>query len=414
MLTHLLTPTWLIGLTAAALICGLGIGWALARMRLAPRLRQAGAELSALTGENSLLRRQIELTEQHKQESLELLQLSLDEQRRTVLAQFEALSAKVLEANTRQLRSGNKEFMDSLLAPLKIQLEGLSRAVRDTDSTNAAHKATLEELLNRVLVQTRRLDAEAANLTKALTGESKTQGDWGEMILERILEDSGLRKDEEYFLQYAVHNAEGRSLRPDVLLRLPGGHHIIIDSKVSLTHYAAYRAADSAEEQERLLKAHVDSVRRHIHELAAKNYNLHTEGAVGHVLMFIPNESSYIAAMQHSPRLPSEAYQAGVILISPGNLLMALQLAYHLWQRERLDNNISAILKKAAAIYDKCVGLSDSFEEVGKNLRRTLSSYDEAMARFSSGKGNLTRQVEDLRRMGVSPAKRLNLQSPEV
>lgn len=413
MLQGIRTPECLALLAVAALLLALAVVYFLAERRRAAQLLNARAENDALQRENALLRQQLTQAEQHKKESLDLLKGAFEQQQRSTLAQFEAISAKALETNSRQLRAGNKEYMDSLLAPLKVQLEGLSRAVQHTDSTNAAHKASLESLLNRVLVQTQRLDTEAANLTKALKGDSKTQGDWGEMILECMLEDSGLRKDQEYYLQYTVKDTEGRALRPDVVLRLPDKQRVIIDSKVSLTHYAAYTAAEQEDERNRLLKAHIDSVRRHIHELAAKNYTLHVEGSVGHILMFIPNESSYIAAIQHCPGLPMEAYKAGIILISPGNLLMALQLAYHLWQRERLDNNINAILKKAAAIYDKCVGLSDSFEEVGKSLRRSLQAYDEAKARFYSGKGNLTRQVEDLRQMGVSPAKRLNLTASE-
>ena len=401
----------------AAALGSLALGWLLgfvltrARWAMRAAAQQAGA--AQLLSENSALKQQLAQAEQHKQESLELLRASFEEQQKTSLAQFATLSAKVLEANTNQLKSSNTEHMSALLSPLKAKLEDLNRTVQQANTTNASNKASFEGLIKQMLDQTKRLDEEAANLTRALKGDSKKQGDWGELILERMLEESGLKKDEEYYIQQAVRTEDGRLLRPDVVVRFPDQRSVVIDSKVSLTAYAAFAAAEDEAARQAHLAAHVASVRKHIDELSAKDYSSVVQESVGYVLMFIPNEASYIAAVQAAPELPLEGYRKRVLLISPTNLLMALQLAYNLWQKERQTRNVEAIFKKAAAIYDKCAGLADSFADVGKNLKKALDSHDEAMRRFNSGKGNLTRQVEDLRQMGISPSKRLSLTDDE-
>ena len=395
------------------LFLGWLVGYVLTRTRWAARVSDSRAETIRLQSEKDALRQQLDQAEQHRQESLNLLRSSYEEQQKTTMAQFEALSAKILESNTTQLKISNKEQMDALLSPLRSQLDGLNKSVLQANTTNATNKASMEALIHRMLEQTQRLDQEAANLTKALKGDSKKQGDWGELILERMLEESGLKKDEEYYIQQAVRAEDGRLLRPDVVVRFPDQRSVVIDSKVSLTAYAAYAAAEDEAARQAHLAAHVASVRKHIDELSAKDYSSVVQESVGYVLMFIPNEASYIAAVQAAPELPLEGYRKRVLLISPTNLLMALQLAYNLWQKERQTRNVEAIFKKAAAIYDKCAGLADSFADVGKNLKKALDSHDEAMRRFNSGKGNLTRQVEDLRQMGISPSKRLSLTDDE-
>lgn len=404
----------------AALILGLLLGFALTRARWTTRMAAAQAahlqlesDKQRLEVEKQALEKQLHLAEQHKKESLEMLRANFREQQQADEARFESLSTRILTGSMQQLKSGNREQLDAILAPLRQQIEGLGKAVQQTNTTNASNKASLEELIRQMLDQTKRLDTEAANLTRALKGDSKKQGDWGELVLERMLEESGLKKGEEYYIQQDYVTDEGRHVRPDVVVRFPDERSVIIDSKVSLTAYAAYAAAEDEDERRAQLAAHLASVRKHIDELAAKDYSSIVEESVGYVLMFIPNEASYIAAVQAQPELPLESYRKRVLLISPTNLLMALQLAYNLWQKERQTRNVEAIFKKASAIYDKCVGLTESFDDVGKNLRRALTAHDEAMRRFNTGKGNLTRQVEDLRQMGISPSKRLNLSDEE-
>ena len=411
---------WIILTVVSALLLGTLLGWAFTRARWAARLAEAQlaqqrveSEKLAQESEKMALLQQLAQAEQHKKESLEMLRASFREQQQADEARFEALSTRILSGSMQQLKSGNREQMDAILTPLRQQIEGLGKAVQQTNTANASNKASLEEMIRQMLDQTKRLDTEAANLTRALKGDSKKQGDWGELVLERMLEESGLKKGEEYYIQQDYVTEEGRHVRPDVVVRFPDQRSVIIDSKVSLTAYAAYAAAEDEEERRAQLAAHVASVRKHIDELSKKDYSATVQESVGYVLMFIPNEASYIAAVQAQPELPLESYRKRVLLISPTNLLMALQLAYNLWQKERQTRNVEAIFKKASSIYDKCVGLAESFDDVGKNLHRALNAHDEAMRRFNSGKGNLTRQVEDLRQMGISPSKRLNLTDEE-
>lgn len=406
--TPLLSPDNAVYWLAAALLLILLLGLATV-LRGATRLRQYQAEQQRLAAERAALQQQLDQAARHHQESLDMLRTHFKEQQQAAAAQLEALSARVLANNMQQLQAVNNEQMHTLLEPLRRQLTDLDQALRHTNTANATQKASLEGLINRMLEQTRRLDTEAANLAKALKGDTKKQGDWGELILERLLEESGLKKGEEYYLQQTYQTDAGRAVRPDVVVRFPENRCLIIDSKVSLTAYAAYAAAEDDTTRCTHLAAHVDSVRKHIRELAAKDYAGVVQEAVGYVLMFMPNEAAYMAAVQARPELPLEGYRQRVLLISPTNLLMALQLAYHLWQKERQTRNVEAIFKKAAAIYDKCAGLAESFDDVGKCLRKALDAHEEAMRRFNTGRGNLTRQVEDLRQMGISPSKRLSL-----
>lgn len=423
MIATMVTIEWVIPAIAVALAVVSGI--ALGRQIL--RLRRSEADLQRVTMERDFLQRQLTQLEQQKLDSLQLLKAGFDEakqamaerlreqenrwreQQKTTLDQFRSLSSQILSDNTHQLKVSNMEQMTAVLNPLKEQIAGLGKAVQQTNTTNASNTASLGEMIKQMMERADRIGNDAVNLTRALKGDTKKQGDWGELVLERMLEESGLKKGEEYYIQPDFTTDEGRHVRPDVVVRFPEDRSVIIDSKVSLTAYAAYTAAESDEERSSALAAHVESVRKHMNELAQKDYTATVSESVGYVLMFIPNEASYIAAVQARPELPLEGYRMRVLIISPTNLLMALQLAFNLWQKERQTRNVEAIFKKAAAIYDKCVGLTASFEEVGKSLHKALDAHDEAMRRFTSGRGNLTRQVEDLRSMGVSPAKRLNL-----
>ena len=255
--------------------------------------------------------------------------------------------------------------------------------------------------------QTSKIGSDAANLTKALKGDSKMQGDWGEMVLETILENSGLRKDEEFFIQENTKDENGKNFRPDVIVRFPEGRSVVIDSKVSLTAYTNALAAEDDAERERLMKAHAQSVRNHIDELAEKDYSKLVEDAIGFVLMFIPNETSYIAAMRQQPELSRYAYQKKIIIISPSNLLMALQLAYNLWQYDRQNKNVEKIVKTAADLYDKVAVFEDTFTGIGDLITRLSGTFDKAKKQLYDGAGNVMRRVESLKGLGVTPKKQL-------
>jgi len=326
---------------------------------------------------------------------------------------FRNLAGEIMESNAGKLKQANKESMDSLLSPLRVQLESLGKAVTATNETAAGNKASLEAAIKAMMEKTESLSHEAESLTLALRGNSKKQGDWGEMILERMLEESGLRKGEEYYVQENHKTDEGCDVRPDVVIRFPDKRCVVVDSKVSLSAYVQYTASDSDTERSQHLMAHVTSVRKHIDELSAKDYSATVEGSISYVLMFMPNEASYMAAVQAAPSLPLDAYRKKIVLISPTNLLMALQLAYNLWQKERQTRNVENIIDRATKLYDKLALVQESLERVGKGIETAQSAYSQAFSQLFTGRGNYARQLENLREMGISPNKRLRLGDDE-
>ncbi len=373
---------------------------------------QCAALQKELTESLSALERSrtaLEKEEQHRAEDEKRMQ----EIQAKNFAQFRNLAGEIMEQNAGKLKDTNRESMDGLLKPLREQLESLGKAVTHTNETAAGNKASLESAIKAMMEKTESLGRDAENLTLALRGNSKKQGDWGEMILERMLEESGLRKGEEYFVQENHKTEDGRDVRPDVIIRFPDNRSVVVDSKVSLTAYALYAAAEKEEERISRLNAHVSSIRKHIDELAEKDYSSVVENTISYVLMFMPNEASYMAALQHSPDLPMEAYRRRIILISPTNLLMALQLAYNLWQKERQSRNVEKIFDRATRLYEKMCAVQDSLEKVGKGLEQAQNAYTKACDQLYRGRGNFARRLDDLRQMGISPAKRLRLDGEE-
>lgn len=337
-------------------------------------------------------------------------------------AEHQKVAAEQLAAKQSALQENNRLQMDELLKPIKEQFADFKKSVEESKTQNEVNKKELQNTFEATMKlfqqeqqqavsllkeQTSKIGSDAANLTRALKGDSKMQGDWGEMVLETILENSGLRKDEEFFIQENTKDENGKNFRPDVIVRFPEGRSVVIDSKVSLTAYTDALAAETDEERERLMKSHALSVRKHIDELAEKDYSKLVEDAIGFVLMFIPNETSYIAAMKQQPDLSRYAYQKKIIIISPSNLLMALQLAYNLWQYDRQNKNVEKIVKTAADLYDKVVGFEDTFTSIGDLLTRLSGTYDKAKKQLYDGTGNVMRRVESLKNLGVTPKKQI-------
>ncbi len=331
-------------------------------------------------------------------------------------------AAKELAAKQEELQRANRTQMDDLLRPIKEQFTDFKRAVDESKTQNEVNKTELQKAFENTMKlfqqqqqqtvdslkqQTERIGEDAANLSRALKGESKTQGDWGEMVLETLLENSGLQRDEEFFVQESVKSEEGATFRPDVVVRFPEGRSVVIDSKVSLTAYADAVATDDEHERDRLLAEHAKSVRRHVDELSAKSYDKLVEDAIGFVLMFVPNENSYIAAMKQQPDLSRYAYQKRIIIISPSNLLMALQLAYNLWQYDRQSKNVEKIVKTAADLYDKVAGFTETFTDLEGQLQRLARNFEQARGQLFDGKGNVLRRIDGLRALGVTPKKRI-------
>lgn len=331
-------------------------------------------------------------------------------------------AARELAAKQEELQRANRTQMDDLLRPIKEQFTDFKRAVNESKTQNEVNKTELQKAFENTMKlfqqqqqqtvdslkqQTERIGEDAANLSRALKGESKTQGDWGEMVLETLLENSGLQRDEEFFVQESVKSEDGATFRPDVVVRFPEGRSVVIDSKVSLTAYADAVATDDDHERDRLLAEHAKSVRRHVDELSAKSYDKLVEDAIGFVLMFVPNENSYIAAMKQQPDLSRYAYQKRIIIISPSNLLMALQLAYNLWQYDRQSKNVEKIVKTAADLYDKVAGFTETFTDLEGQLQRLARNFEQARGQLFDGKGNVLRRIDGLRALGVTPKKRI-------
>ncbi len=346
----------------------------------------------------------------------------LKQEMQRMTAEQQKTAAEQLVAKQSALQENNRLQMDELLKPIKEQFADFKRSVEESKTQNEVSKKELQntfeatmklfqqeqqQAVNNLREQTLKIGFDAANLTKALKGDSKMQGDWGEMVLETILENSGLRKDEEFFIQENTKDENGKNFRPDVIVRFPEGRSVVIDSKVSLTAYTDALAAEDDAERDRLMKAHALSVRKHIDELAEKDYSKLVDDAIGFVLMFIPNETSYIAAMKQQPDLSRYAYQKKIIIISPSNLLMALQLAYNLWQYDRQNKNVEKIVKTAADLYDKVVGFEDTFTGIGDLITRLSGTYDKAKKQLYDGAGNVMRRVESLKSLGVTPKKQI-------
>lgn len=426
------------------IVIGLAIGFFVGKLMEA---KKAGEEKTQLIAKAQVLAANIDQSNQHHASELQSLKAQMENERlfaeklraesdqqwaqkleslkqemhRMTIEQQKA-AAEQLAAKQSALQENNRLQMDELLKPIKEQFADFKKSVEESRTQNEVNKKELQSTFEATMKlfqqeqqqavtslkeQTSKIGSDAANLTKALKGDSKMQGDWGEMVLETILENSGLRKDEEFFIQENTKDENGKNFRPDVIVRFPEGRSVVIDSKVSLTAYTDALAAETDEERERLMKSHALSVRKHIDELAEKDYSKLVDDAIGFVLMFIPNETSYIAAMKQQPDLSRYAYQKKIIIISPSNLLMALQLAYNLWQYDRQNKNVEKIVKTAADLYDKVVGFEDTFTSIGDLLTRLSGTYDKAKKQLYDGTGNVMRRVESLKNLGVTPKKQI-------
>lgn len=386
-------------------LLSLGIGALVGFLVASLRRKDADAQISNLQQQNEFLNQQMTAETARWQERLQQ-----QEER------FEQLSRRILDHNTNQLKASNVEQLGHVIQPLREQLEGLRKSVSDTNTGNATTRTSIETLVKQLMERADGISKDAANLTRALKGDSKMQGDWGEMMLSRLLESSGLRPNEEFCTQQSYKDKKGNIYRPDVVVNLPENRTIIIDSKVSLTAYARWVELDAQAtpaERESALRAHVESVRKHIMELAEKDYVSIVPGSIGHVLMFMPNESAYIAAVQARPELVREAYSRGVLLISPTNLLMALQLAYNLWQKERQSRNVQNIISRAESLYKKCVTVGSSMEKIKRSIDTLNNAYEQAEGQFRTGRGSLCRQIDQLCEFGITPARRLELDEPD-
>lgn len=343
------------------------------------------------------------------------------------------LAMKMLSDSKQQLTAENKEKIDAMLSPLKEQLDSFNRNVTASTKEGTANKTeiktafedamkklhdeqvqtvkNMQELQDRTVrelrEQTEKIGDDAASLTKALKGDSKMQGDWGEMILDKTLEDCGLEKDKQYFLQQNFKDKDGNNFRPDAIVEFPNQERAIIDSKVSLTAYQDAIRTDDEAERDRLMKEHAKSVRKHIDELSDVNYDKIVPGCIGYVLMFIPYESGYAAALKTDPSILQYAYRKHIIMLSPSNLLMALQLTHTMWQNYRMNKNVEEILRQSNDLYDKFCGFAETFVKIGADIDKLRKDYDSSRGQLSEGKGNVIRRLDNLKALGITPKKQI-------
>ena len=326
---------------------------------------------------------------------------------------FQSVATEIIRERTQDLN----ERTEATLKPLREDLQRFGRQVTETYQEESRERFSLKNEIKNLVERSQAISEETTNLTRALRGDSKVQGDWGEMILERILERSGLRKGEEYFVQETLRDESGRlittednrgGLRPDVIVRYPNSGAMVIDSKVSLTAYSRYLSADTDEVRTIALREHLQSIHKHIDELSRKKYEEHVSGAANFVMLFIPNEPAYSLALSHEPSLWEEAYAKNVVLINGTNLIAALRMAQDMWQRERQERNIRLILEKATGLYDQFALFTKTFVKVGERLQSAKEDFDRAQGQLSEGRGNLVRRVEQLKELGVKTNKTIS------
>ena len=350
----------------------------------------------------------------HQQEQLasqdKLALLESAEQR--LQQQFENLANKIFEQKNENFKQSSKAGLDALLSPLKEQIEGFKKQVSDQYIKEGQERASLKTEIIGLKELNQQITHDAAALTKALKGDNKQQGNWGEVVLERILKESGLREGHEFDTQVSLKNEAGKSFQPDVVVHLPNDKDVVVDSKVSLSAYERYFNEQEDEvARKRHLSEHINSLRSHIKALGKKDYqDLQGIRTLDYVLMFIPVEPAFLMAVEHAPELIKLALDNNIMLVSPTNLLVALRTINNIWQYEYQNQNAQKIAANAAKLYDKFHGFVSDMDKVGKAIESTQKNFDGAMNKLSTGKGNLVRQVEQFKGLGVQSNKKLDSQ----
>ena len=372
---------------------------------------QLKSELNRLQGEvnrlgNEAAKLGAEL-EAEKRLSTEKLQ-TLNDSKQALTEQFKNLANDILEEKSQRFASQNQQNLDNILRPLQEKIGEFKKRVDDVYEGEARERFALKEEILRLANLNTQMSNDTQALTKALRGESKTQGDWGEMVLETILEHSGLRKGHEYDVQDSHTDSDGSRLQPDVVIHLPENRHLVVDSKVSITSYTRYVQADDEATKEKELALHVQSLKQHIAGLSAKNYQqLYGLGSIDFVLMFVPLEPAFLAAMSHNNNLFQEALHKNIVLVCPSTLLATVRTVAHLWRQEQQNRNALEIAKQCGLLYDKFVGFVDDLDKVGQRLEQAQTSYSDAYGKLKTGRGNLIRSAEKVKELGVKPTKKI-------
>lgn len=354
---------------------------------------------------NDLIRRTTEfhnLEEKNREQKAEVEKLQ-----EKFTKEFENLANKILDEKSSKFTKQNKESLEILLNPLQEKIKTFEKRVEDTNKESVGRHSELKAEIKQLSELNQQMSKDADNLTKALKGDSKMQGNWGELILTRILEKSGLEKDREYTIQDSHTTEEGKRLQTDVLIHLPDGKKMIVDSKVSLTHFERFVSEEDETEKQLHLKQHIASIKRHVDQLSEKNYQYLLDESPDTIFMFIPIEPAFAIASANEPKLYEQAFDKQVIIVTPATLLAALRLVDNLWQNDRQKQNALEIAKQAGALYDSFTNLTDELIKVGKQIGTVQNSYESAMKKLT-GRGNLIRRVEKLKKLGAKASKTID------
>ena len=372
--------------------------------QLEGRLIEAEKQVNTLNAQIATLSTQLQQERQQSIEKLALLQSARDE----LSSQFKNLANEILEEKSKRFSEQNQQSLGQLLEPLKSRLQEFQGKVEQVYVQEGKDRSALAEQVRQLMELNKTVSQEANNLTKALKGSNKTHGNWGELILERVLETAGLRKGEEFDVQESHTTGDGKRLQPDVVLHLPEDRHLVIDAKATLVAYEDYASAEDDKHRDAALKRHLDAVRAHIKGLSDKNYqDLYGLKSLDFVLMFVPIEPAFMLAVTHDRDLFMDAWNKNVLLVSPSTLLFVVRTVASLWRQEAQNRNAQDIAKRGAELYDKLAGFVEDMESLGNRLSQAQKDYDGAINKLSTGRGNLIRQAEMLKKLGVKPNKAL-------
>ena len=336
------------------------------------------------------------------QDKLAQQQKSIEELQQKFTLEFSNIANKILDEKSAKFTLQNQTNLDNILNPLKANIKSFEEKVDKVYKVEALERSELKGVIFQLMDQSKQIQTDANNLTKALKGDSKKQGNWGEVILERVLESSGLVKDREYRTQASLNNAEGARLQPDVVIDLPDNKNLIVDAKISLVAYEKMVSAESEEEKINFLKQHIASVKAHIDGLASKNYqNLYQINSPDFVLLFIPIESTFSITIQADTELFNYAWNKKVVIVSPTTLLATLRTIASIWKVDRQNKNVFEIAEEAGALYDKFVGFLEDMDKIGKHIGMTQKAHEDAFKKLQYGSGNLIGKVEKIKKLGA-------------
>lgn len=332
----------------------------------------------------------------------------VDELQQRFKTEFKNLANEILEEKTGKFTEQNKLNLDTIIKPLQEKIKDFEKRVEETHKKDIEDRASMQERIKNLVETSNQISEDARNLTKALKGDSKTQGGWGELILENILDRSGLVKGREYFVQQSFKDESGNRFQPDVIVKYPGDRSVVIDSKVSLTAYEKFISADDDHIRQKFLNEHLLSIKNHIKQLSGKNYqDLYQIKSLDFVMLFMPVEPAYMAAIQKDPDLWNFAYEKRILLISPTNLIAALKMIASMWRQEYQSQNVEEIARQSGALYDKFVGLIADLQDIGNKLEGTRKAYDNTMNKISTGKGNLVSRAQKIKELGAQTKKEI-------